>query len=63
MTIFKKNIFWEKKFIIFLAISTFLKAALDAQQSFMPTRYFFSIAVRSKVIAFFLSKSCQSLTH
>ena len=62
MTMFKKTYF-GKKVIIFLAISPFLKAALDAQQSFMPTRYFFSIAFRSKVIAFFLSKSCQSLTH
>ena len=30
-----------KKLIFFLAILTFLMAALDAQQNFMPTRYLF----------------------
>ena len=46
------KIFWEKV-DFFLAILTFLMAALDAQQNFMPTRYpfFLSISVRSKVKA------------
>ena len=62
--------FWEnhdfienncKKIDFFLAIFTFLMALLDAQQNFMPIKYFFflSIFVRSKVIAFFV-KICQS---
>ena len=37
---FVKNIF-GKKLNFFLAILTFLMAALDAQQNFMPTRYLF----------------------
>ena len=65
--IFSKNMyFWEnydslkkilvKKFICFFAILTFLMAALDAQQNFMPRKYilFLSIFVRSKVYIFFL---------
>ena len=52
MAIFLKNIL-RKKLGFFLAI---LKAALDVQQNFMPPRlfFFFSISVRSKVIAFFV---------
>ena len=38
------------------AILTFVMAALDAQQNFMPTRYIFilSISFGSKVISFFV---------
>ena len=43
-----------KKLSFFLAIFTFLMAALDAQQNFMRTKYLFSFYVRSKVIAFFV---------
>ena len=41
--------------MFFLAILTFLMAALDAEQNFMPTKYIFllSISVRSKVVAVF----------
>ena len=59
--------FWEnfnfiekkivKKLIFFFAILKFLMAPLDAQQNFMLMKYlFFSIFVRSKVIAFFVKK-------
>ena len=65
---FSKNLYFLKKMAIllkiffkkidfFLAIFTFFMAALDAQQNFMPTRYFFSFYLfRSKVIAFFCQK-------
>ena len=47
--------YFGKKLIFILAISTVLKAALDAQPNIMPTRYcFFFISVRSKVIVFFV---------
>ena len=40
-----------KMLIFFLTILTFLKAALEGQYNFIPTKYiyFFSISVRSKV--------------
>ena len=43
-----------KNIDFFLAILTFVMAVLDAQQNVMPMRFFFSISVRSKVIAFFV---------
>ena len=47
--------------ILFLAILTFLMAALDVQHNSMPTRYLFflSISVRSKNIALFV-QNCQN---
>ena len=49
-----------KKLIFFLAILKFLMAPLDAQQNFMLMKYeiyiFFSIFVRSTVIAFYVKK-------
>ena len=52
------KVLWKKSLIFFLAILTFFMAALDAQQSFMPTRYIFflSISFGSKVIMFFVKK-------
>ena len=54
---FVENIF-GKKFIFFLAILTFLMAALDAQQNFMPMRYLFSfyIFLIKSYIEFFVKK-------
>ena len=39
----KKNL--KNNFIFFLAIFTFLRAALDVQQNFMPTKYCFYLSI------------------
>ena len=57
--IFTKEIL-GKKVNFFLAILTFFKIALDAQQSFMLTIFFsfYISSVRPKVIAFF----CENIS-
>ena len=63
MTIFL-NLFWEKKWIFFLAILKFLMAALNAQKNFMQqTIIFFFLSLLDKKLYCFYVKKIAKIDH